>query len=150
MAQNTAKKSSRKGLIALIVLIAAIAMFAVIFAVSSSSSTSQGEKLVSIVIVDKDGIETYYSIRTDAEYLREVMDECAGKGLTYSGTESEYGMYVETINGVTADYSADGAYWAFYVRPSGADDYEYCNYGIDSQPVQDGEVYSIEYTIYSY
>jgi hypothetical protein len=46
------------------------------------------------------------------------------------------------VNDVTADYNADGAYWAFYV------DGEYCQYGIDQQPVNDGETYAIVYTIY--
>jgi hypothetical protein len=78
-----------------------------------------------------------YEVHTDAEYLRQVMEE---SDMEFSGTESDYGMMVETVNGVTADYNADGAYWAFYV------DGEYCNYGIDSQPVEDGESYQIIYT----
>lgn len=81
-----------------------------------------------------------YNVKTDAEFLRQAMEET--KGLTFSGTESEYGMMVETVNGETADYNADGAYWAFYVND------EYCNYGIDSQPVVDGEAYRIVYTVY--
>ena len=48
-------------------------------------------------------------------------------------------MVVE-INGVTADYNVDQSYWAFYVND------EYCNYGVDSQPVADGDVFRIEYT----
>ena len=38
------------------------------------------------------------------------------KGLEFSGTESEYGMMVETVNGITPDYSVDGAYWSFKVN----------------------------------
>ncbi len=65
------------------------------------------------------------------------MDEA--EGLTYSGTDSEYGMMVEVVNGEQAIYSEDNAYWAFYV------DGEYGQYGIDSQPVDDGVTYSIVY-----
>ena len=32
-------------------------------------------------------------------------------------------------------------YWSFYVND------EYCNYGIDSQPVHDGDKFRIEYTV---
>ena len=76
-------------------------------------------------------------LATDAEYLRQAMDEA--DGLTYSGTESDFGMMVEVVNGEQAIYAEDNAYWAFYV------DGEYGQYGIDSQPVEDGVTYSIVY-----
>jgi len=78
-------------------------------------------------------------VQTDAEYLRQVMDEA--EGLTYGGADSEYGIMIDSINGVRADYTLDGAYWSFYVNG------EYCNYGIDTQPVADGDVFKIEYTL---
>ena len=53
-----------------------------------------------------------------------------------AGDESEYGLYVKTVNGVTADYDKDRTYWAFYVNG------EYANTGVDSTPVEDGAVYS--------
>ena len=79
----------------------------------------------------------YYEVATDAEFLRQAMDEA--EGLTYDGTESDFGMMVETVNGEQAIYAEDNAYWAFYV------DGEYGQYGIDSQPVEDGVTYSIVY-----
>lgn len=63
-------------------------------------------------------------------------------GLEFSGTESEYGLMVETVNGVTADFNVDGAYWSFYVNGT------YCNYGVDSQPVEDGDAFQIKYEVY--
>ena len=63
------------------------------------------------------------------------------EGLTFSGTESEYGMMVDTVNGERADYNQDGAYWSFYING------EYCNYGIDTQPVADKDAFSICYTL---
>ena len=48
------------------------------------------------------------------------------------------------VNGVKADYTADGAYWAFFVNG------EYCNYGIEEQPVLDGDVFSIVYTAFPF
>ena len=78
-------------------------------------------------------------MKTDAEYLRQAMEEA--DGLTFSGAESEYGMMVDTVNGERADYSLDGAYWSFYVNG------EYCNYGIDTQPVLDGDAFAITYTL---
>ena len=42
------------------------------------------------------------------------------------GEDSEYGLYVKTVNGITADYDTDGHYWAFYV------DGEYAQTGVDA------------------
>lgn len=97
-----------------------------------------GSKHITIDVVDNNGDKQEYGIDTDAEYLRQAMEEI--KDLTFSGDESEYGMMVTTVNGVVADYNKDQAYWAFYVND------EYCNYGIDEQPVADGDVFRIEYT----
>lgn len=100
--------------------------------------TSQGEKAVTITVVDDQGEDTSYETNTDAEYLQGAMEDA--EGLTFSGEESDYGLMVDTVNGVTADYDKDGAYWSFYVNG------EYCNYGIGEQPVEDGDEFAIEYT----
>ncbi|MGN0167274.1 MAG: DUF4430 domain-containing protein [Acetatifactor sp.] len=136
---NTTKKSSKTAIIACIIAVVLIAAFAVIYHFASPKPV-EGAKALTIEVVNDKQETTSYEVHTDAEYLRQAMEET--EGLTFEGTESEYGLMVETVNGVTADYSKDGAYWAFYV------DGEYCNYGIDTQPVNDGEAYSIVYTIY--
>ena len=99
----------------------------------------EGSKSITIEVVDKEGESKAYELKTDAEYLRQAMEEA--EGLTFSGAESDYGMMVDTVNDLTADYPTDGAYWSFYVNG------EYCNYGIDTQPVADGDAFSIVYTI---
>ncbi|MDE6127680.1 MAG: DUF4430 domain-containing protein, partial [Lachnospiraceae bacterium] len=95
---------------------------------------------ITIEFIDNTQSSTVYEVHTDAEYLRQAMEEA--KGLEFSGTESEYGLMVETVNGVTPDYSVDGAYWSFYVNGA------YCNYGVDSQPVEDGDAFVIKYEVY--
>lgn len=97
-----------------------------------------GKKELTIEVVDDTQPPRTYTVHTDAQYLRQALEET--EGLAIEGTESAYGLMVETVNGVTADYSADGAYWAFYV------DGAYCSYGIDEQPVEDGQTYQIVYT----
>lgn len=47
---------------------------------------------------------------------------------------------VTVVNGVSADYNVDGSYWAFYVND------EYCQFGVDEQPVNDKDTFKIEYT----
>ncbi len=104
---------------------------------TADDATAEGSKNIIIEVKDSEGNVTTYEVTTDAEFLRQAMDEA--EGLTYSGTDSEYGMMVEVVNDEQAIYTVDNAYWAFYVNG------EYGQYGIDSQPVEDGDTYSIVY-----
>lgn len=132
------ESGNRKKLaVAAAVVVAAAVIFGVIY-LCFAPKAAEGSKTLTIEVVDDAGASEVFTVHTDAEYLREALE--ATEGLTVEGTESGYGLMVETVNGVTADYSADGAYWAFYVNG------EYCNYGVDEQPVADGETYSIVYT----
>jgi hypothetical protein len=131
------KKGNKKAVIGVAALAAAVVVFAVIFLVFRPKPV-EGSKSVTIEVVNQSSETESYPLKTDAEFLRQAMEEA--EGLTFSGAESEYGMMVDTVNGVKADYTADGAYWAFFVNG------EYCNYGIEEQPVLDGDVFSIVYT----
>ena len=122
---------------ALIIIVAAF--LALILALGAAwfiwgEKTMQGSKEITIEVISKDGSSTVYEVKTDGEYLREAMDEA--EGLAY---ELADGM-VLTVNGERADYVQDGAYWGFYVNGG------YCNYGIDTQPIADGDAFRIEYT----
>lgn len=104
---------------------------------TADDAAAEGTKNIIIEVKDSEGNVTTYEVTTDAEFLRQAMDEA--EGLTYDGSDSEFGMMVEVVNGEQAIYAEDNAYWAFYVNG------EYGQYGIDSQPVTDGDTYSIVY-----
>ena len=121
------------------ILILAVLVAGLLFAYTKfKPGKTEGTKTVTIQVVDDQKQQTDYTVESDAQTLREAMDNA--EGLTYSGDESEYGIMITTVNGVVADYEKDGAYWAFYVND------EYCNYGIEEQPVNDQDVFKIEYT----
>lgn len=128
--------SLKKALAAAALVLLAAALAAVYAAFGAKPVA--GSKNVTISVVNSKAETTTYSLKTDAEYLRQAMDEA--EGLTYSGTEGAYGLMIDTVNGETADYSVDASYWSFNVNG------EYCNYGIDQQPVNDGDAFSIVYT----
>lgn len=132
------KKGNKKVIIGVAALIAVVAILAIVYSVFREKPV-EGTKAVTIQVTGKSGEVKEYQLKTDAEYLRQAMEEA--DGLTFSGTESEYGMMVDTVNGELADYNADGAYWGFYVNG------EYCNNGIDTQPVEDKDVFGIVYTV---
>ena len=140
-ANNTNTKKKGKGLLILGISILAvlIGLFIILFALFGPK-TAEGSKNVTLSVVSESGDSTTYETKTDALVLQELMDELKDEGFTYGGAESEYGLMVDTINGVRADYTLDGAYWSFYVNDG------YSNYGISEQPVNDGDAFSIVYT----
>ena len=50
------------------------------------------------------------------------------------GTESEYGLYVLTVDGETADEN-EQQWWGYSVNGT------FAELGVDSQPIADGDVY---------
>lgn len=104
-------------------------------AVSAEGSVlGEGSKVFPFTVVDKDGNETQFEIHTDQETVGAALQEV---GLI-EGEDGEYGLYVKTVNGITADYDADGVYWAFYVNG------EYATSGVDSTAIAEGESYSFK------
>ncbi|MCR5546116.1 MAG: DUF4430 domain-containing protein [Lachnospiraceae bacterium] len=134
------KKNTKKIVIGGVVLVALLAVFLICYNVFSQKATA-GSKNVVIEVVNSEGEETTYDVNTDAEYLKEAMDELAESddSFSYSGTDSDYGIMVEVINGEQAIYEEDNAYWSLYVND------EYGQYGADQQPVTDGDTYSWKY-----
>ena len=100
--------------------------------------TTEGLKHVSVEVVLSDGQSEIYETSTSALYLREVLDEI--DGITYGEIINGFGPMVTEVNGETAIYEENGAYWGFFVNG------EYCNYGISDQPVNDGDAFRIVYT----
>ena len=131
-----------KKLLGIGLFVALIAVFAVVFFTFREKPVA-GSKSITIEVVNKAGESTEYTLKTDAEFLKQAMEDAESEGLTFVGTEDQYGMVVNTVNGETADFTTDNAYWSFYVNEA------YCNYGIDSQPVEDGDAFQIVYTVYT-
>ena len=102
---------------------------------------TEGSKNITIEVINSKEESKVYELKTDALYLKEVMEEA--KGLTFDGEDSQYGFTVITVNGESADFNVSSAYWSFYVNG------EYCNYGVDSQPVENGDEFQIIYTEYT-
>lgn len=94
----------------------------------------EGDTVFPLTVLDKEGNETQFEIHTDKETVGEALVEL---GLIV-GEESGYGLFVKTVNGITADYDKDGVYWAFYIND------EYAQVGVDSAKITKGEHYSFK------
>ena len=77
-----------------------------------------------------------FTVKTDKDNLGDALLEYN----LIDGDESDYGLYVKKVNGITADYDTDKSYWAFYK------DGQYMSTGVDSTKIADGEHYELVYT----
>lgn len=94
----------------------------------------EGSTTFLFTVVDQDGSETPFEIHTDRETVGEALLELE----LIAGEEGEYGLYVKTVNGITADYDKDGTYWAFYING------EYAPTGVDATVITEGDSYSFK------
>lgn len=94
----------------------------------------EGATLFYFDVVDKDGNETKFEIHTDKTIVGDALLEL---GLI-AGEDGPYGLYVKTVNGITADYDTDGTYWAFYEGDS------YGMTGVDLTEIKAGATYAFK------
>lgn len=95
-----------------------------------------GEKTVTVEVVHADGTKREFSYRTEREYLEELLTE---EGLI-SGTAGEYGLFVDTVDGETADFARDGSWWRLTCNGQDAQT------GAAGAALRDGDVYGWIYT----
>lgn len=132
-----------------VVLIAAIALFTVgcnddqnndlgnqgtTNLIENGSVIGEGEKSFTFTVVDGEGNEVSCEIKTDKTVVGEALLDL---GLI-AGEDGDYGLYVKTVNGITADYNVDGTYWAFYI------DGEYAMSGVDTTDIVEGSTYTFK------
>lgn len=99
-----------------------------------ATEVGEGATQFTFEVVDGEGNTTLFTVNTDKETVGEALLDVE----LIAGDESEYGLYVKTVNGVTADYDVDQTYWAFYV------DGEYASTGVDQTAVTAGSTYSFK------
>lgn len=101
--------------------------------VDDGSSVSVVQKTVFFKIVFEDKTEKTIQINTEKEFLADALAEA--KLIEYD----ESGLYT-TIDGVTADYNKDSAWWC--ITKGG----EMVNVGMNELKISDGETYEATYT----
>ena len=139
---NKQEKQKKYLMIAEIVLSLVVIAFGIFYVVNSPSS-STGSKAVTVTVVNSEGEENEYSTKTDEEYLSGLLYQLEDEtDFTMEAEDSDYGIYINSVNGELADYDADGAYWAIYVND------EYGMYGADEQVVNDGDEFELRYEVY--
>jgi len=101
---------------------------------TENTTFGEGKTTVSVEVKAEDKAVTF-TLKTDKTTLADAMLEHA----LIAGEESEYGLYVKVVNGITADYDADGHYWSLC---KGGDA---LMTGADATEIKDGEHYEFVY-----
>lgn len=93
-------------------------------------TAQEGSKTITVNVDHLEGTDTTYTVSTDAEYLRAALEQES----LIDGVEAEYGLWLTTVDGETADEDAQ-QWWGYDVNG------EFALYGVDEQVVTDGDVY---------
>jgi len=103
---------------------------------AAEQTIGQGETVFRFEVTNPDETITVWDVSTDAETVGAAL---VAVGLI-AGDESEWGLMVTQVNGITADFDADGAFWAFFI------DGEFAMTGVDDTPIEAGVTYAFVYT----
>ena len=126
---------NKKIVIALVALVAVVGLMLGVWA-ANRPETSEGTKAYTVTVVHADGSQKVFEYTTDAEYLDDALME---EGLI-AGEEGPYGLTLITVDGEDAVWETDNAYWSLYIGQ------EYATTGLSDTPVNDGDIFKLEYT----
>lgn len=129
------KKSQKSVIIAAIVFVVLIVGALAAWKMTAPKGT-EGAKAYTFTVVDAAGEEKVFKLRTDEEMLGDAL---MNEGLL-EGEEGQYGLYVKTVNGITAD-EANQEWWC--LTKGG----EAVMTGVDTTPVEDGAAYEFTLTV---
>ena len=99
---------------------------------TSDTELGEGER-TAVVQVSAGDKSVIFTVHTDRTILGEALEE---NGLI-SGEQGQYGLYVKTVDGISADFDKDGVYWAFYI------DGEYALSGVDTTEISEEAEYTL-------
>lgn len=88
---------------------------------TENAEVGEGKKTVEMTVTAEDK-SIVITVKTDAKTVGDMLRETS----VATGSEGDYGLFVDTVNGIKADWDTDGTYWGFYV------DGEYSSVGVDS------------------
>lgn len=90
-----------------------------------------------VIVTDLEGQETTFEYTSSAGSVGEALVE---EGLVV-GHEASYGLYIDAVNGIAADWDKDQTYWAFYING------EYATSGIGDTPITADTTYGLTLTM---
>jgi hypothetical protein len=128
-------KKTRSIIIAVAVLLVLVAGALLIYKLNKPAA-QLGDKNITVTVVHKDESKKDFAINTSAENLRAACEEQC----LIAGDESEYGLYVKTVDGETVNEN-NQEWWC--ITKAG----EMLMTGVDDTVIADGEQYEFTFTV---
>lgn len=94
----------------------------------------EGQTKIIFTVVDEKNNETTFEIYTDKETVGDALFEHE----LIAGEDGDYGLYIRSVNGITAIYEDNQTYWAFYIND------EYAMSGVDTTQIEAGTSYALK------
>ena len=101
---------------------------------TEDTTLGSGAKTIAFEVTAQEKTVTF-TLKTDREFLGDALMDC---GLI-AGEEGQFGIYVDAVNGIVADYKADQSYWEF------SKDGQRLNTGVDFAEIKNGEMFEAAY-----
>lgn len=126
---------NKKGLLALVTLVVVVGLALGVYLVLRPTGTADN-KTIEVTANFTDGTQEVWTIDTNEEFLRGALEQ----ENIIAGNESDYGLFVTSVNGVVADEN-NQEWWCF---TKGG---EMLMTGVDETPIADGDAFEITQTI---
>ena len=89
-----------------------------------------------VIVTDLEGNESTFAYTSSAASVGEAL---VAEGLVV-GHQASYGLYIDAVNGISADWDNEQTYWAFYING------EYATAGISDTPITADTTYGLTLT----
>lgn len=89
-----------------------------------------------VIVTDLEGNESVFEYTSDAANLGDAL---VAEGLVV-GHKSSSGLFIDAVNGISADWDNDQTYWAFFI------DGEYATTYLDATKIVAGATYGLTLT----
>ena len=129
------KVTGKSTILLVVVLVLAAAIFFAAYMLLRDKPV-EGSKTISVEIVFADGTGRTEQIKTDAEYLKQALDERK----LISGEEGSFGFFVTAVDGVEAD--PDNQEWWCLTKGG-----EWVLTGVSETPIMDGDHFELTLTV---
>ena len=117
-------------------LLALVMLFALTACGAKEEAPEKAPVAFKVIVTDLEGTETTFEYTSDAATVGEAL---VSAGLVV-GHEASYGLYIDAVNGITADWDKDQTYWAFYING------EYATTGISDTEITADATYGLTLT----
>ena len=117
------------------------ALLALVMLFTLAACGKKAEKLsdpvsFTVIVTDLEGNKTTFEYTSEAASVGEAL---VAEGLVV-GHETSYGLYIDAVNGIAANWDKDQTYWAFYING------EYATTGISDTEITADTIYGLTLT----